>query len=91
MNTIATLSNVSDGLGEQSLTEKSDKIADEQRSDVQRWSYCCRLSCKKAEHAVSNLHFAHVLRWQFTNGNRWPLLCHLRSIDFHRKRPAIVA
>ena len=26
------------------------------------------------------------LRWQFTNGNRWPLLCHLRSIDFHRKK-----
>ena len=91
MNTTATVSNVSDGLGEQSLTEESDEITDEQRSDVQRWSYCCRLSCKEAEYAVSNLHFAHVLRWQFTNGNRWPLLCHLRSIDFHRKRPAIVA
>ena len=35
MNTIATVSNVSDGLGEQSLTEESDPITDEQRSDVQ--------------------------------------------------------
>ena len=90
MNTTATVSNVSDGLGEQRLTEESDQITDEQRSEVQRWSYCCRLSSKEAEHAVSNLHFAHVLRRQFTNGNRWPLLCHLRSIELHRKKTGLV-
>ena len=90
MNTTATVSNVSDGLGEQRLTEESDQITDEQRSEVQRWSYCCRLNSKEAEYAVSNLHFAHVLRRQFTNGNRWPLLCHLRSIELHRKKTGLV-
>ena len=43
MDTTATVSNVSDGLGEQSPVEESDQITDEQRSEVQRWSYCCRL------------------------------------------------
>ena len=86
MNTTATISNDSDGLGEQRLMEESDPMTDEQRSEVQRWSYCCRLISKEAEHAISNLHFAHVLRSQFTNGNRWPLLCHLRSIELHHKK-----
>ena len=62
MNTTATISNDSDGLGEQRLMEESDPITDEQRSEVQRWSYCCRLISKEAEHAVSNLHFAHVFK-----------------------------
>ena len=61
MSTIATVSNVSDGLGEQNLTEKSDKIADEQRSDVQG-GLIVVVWALKAEHAISNLHFVHVLR-----------------------------
>ena len=90
MNSTATISNDSDGLSEQRLMEESDPMTDEQRSEVQRWSYCCRLISKEAEHAVSNLHFAHVLRSQFTNGNRWPLLCHLRSIELHHKKTGLV-
>ena len=77
MYTTAAVSNVSDGLGGQGPVEEVDKITDERRSEFQRWTYCCRLSCKEEEYVVSNLHFAHVLRRHFTNGNRWPLLCHL--------------
>ena len=90
MDNTGNVGNVCDGLADQSLLERSDQTDEEQRSEAQRWSYCCRLNTKEAEYAVSNLHFAHVLRMQFTNGNRWPLLCHLRSIEVHRKKAGLV-
>ena len=91
MDTTATVNNVPDGFCEESPVKDSESTIDEQRSGIQRWSYCCQLISKEEEYAVSNLHFAHVLRRQFTNGNRWPLLCHLRSIELHRKKTGLVS
>ena len=90
MDTTVIVNNVSEGSCEESPVKDSESIIDEQRSEIQRWSYCCQLISKEEEYAVSNLHFAHVLRRQFTNGNRWPLLCHLRSIELHRKKTGLV-
>ena len=91
MDNAGEVGNVCDGLADQNLVGQFGQTDEEQRSEVQRWSYCCRLISKEAEHAVSNLHFAHVLRSQFTNGNRWPLLCHLRSIELHHKKTGLVS
>ena len=90
MDTTVIVNNVSDGFCEESPVKDSESIIDEQRSEIQRWSYCCQLISKEEEYAVSNLHFAHVLRRQFVNGNRWPLLCHLRSIELQHKKTGLV-
>ena len=90
MDTTVIVNNVSDGFCEESPVKDSESTIDEQRSEIQRWSYCCQLISKEEEYAVSNLHFAHVLRRQFTNGNRWPLLCHLRSIELQHKKTGLV-
>ena len=90
MDNTENVGNVCDGLADQSLMERPDLIDEEQRSEAQRWSYCCRLNTKEAEYAVSNLHFAHVLRRQFTNGNRWPIICYLRSLEINHQKIGLV-
>ena len=63
---------------------------EERRLDSQIWSFCCRLSMRELDFAVANLHYAHVLRRQYTNGSRWFEICCLRSIEIHQHKTGLV-
>ena len=63
---------------------------EERRLDSQIWSFCCRLSMRELDFAVANLHYAHVLRRQYTNGSRWFEICRLRSLEIHQHKIGLV-
>ena len=74
----------------QHVMERRLEAEEERRLDSQIWSYCCRLNTRELEFAIGNLHYAHVLRQQYTNGTRWFEICRLRSIEIHQKKTGLV-
>ena len=65
--------------------------ADEDRElDGEIWKYCCKLSQKEYDFAMSNLHYAHVLRRQFTHGRRWFEISRLFAIETFQNKVGLV-
>ena len=74
----------------QDVIDRRVEAEEERRLDFQIWSLCCRLSMKELDFAVANLHYAHVLRRQYTNGSRWFEICRLRSLEIHQHKTGLV-
>ena len=74
----------------QHVMERRAEAEEERRLDSQIWSYCCRLNTRELEFSIGNMHYAHVLRRQYTNGSRWFEICRLRSIEIHQQKSGLV-
>ena len=74
----------------QDIIDRRVEVEEERRLDSQIGSLCCRLSMKEHDFAVANLHYAHVLRRQYTNGSRWFEICRLRSLEIHQNKIGLV-
>ena len=72
------------------LVEKRSEAMEDHEMGCQIWSHCCRLHTKELEFALSNLHYAHVLRKQRTNRARWLEITRLRSIEVNQKKTGLV-
>jgi hypothetical protein len=53
-----------DNSGVVNLAERRSKAVEDLEMGCRIWSYCCRLHFKEMEVALSNLHYAYVLRKQ---------------------------
>ena len=78
------------GTTAQDIIDRRVEVEEERRFDSQIVSLCCRLSMKEHDFAVANLHYAHVLRRQYTNGSRWFEICRLRSLEIHQHKIGLV-
>ena len=74
----------------QDVIDRRVEVEEERRLDSQIGSLCCCLSMKEHDFAVANLHYAHVLRRQYTNGIRWFEICRLRALEIHQNKIGLV-
>ena len=74
----------------QDVIDRRAEADEERRLDSQMWSYCCRLNQRELDFTVANLHYAYVLRRQYTNGSRWFEICRLRAIEIHQQKTGLV-
>ena len=78
------------GTTAQDIIDRRVEVEEEGRLNSQIVSICYRLSMKEHDFAVANLHYAHVLRRQYTNGSRWFEICRLRSLEIHQHKIGLV-
>lgn len=74
----------------QDVIDRRAEADEDRRMDSQMWWYCCRLSQREYAFTTANLHYAHVLRRQYTNGTRWFEICRLRAIEIHQQKTGLV-
>ena len=74
----------------QSVSDRRIEADEDRRLDGEIWHYCCHLSQRELDFAVANLHYAHVLRRQYTHGRRWFEISRLFAIETHQQKVGLV-
>ena len=74
----------------QSVDDRRIEADEDRRLDGEIWHHCCHLSMKELDFAVANLHYAHVLRRQYTHGRRWFEIARLFAIETHQQKAGLV-
>ena len=72
------------------ISDRGIEADEDQKLDGEIWHYCCKLSQKELDFAVSNLHYSHVLRRQYTHGRRWFEISRLFAIETYQQKVGLV-
>ena len=75
---------------EEEVLARRAEEAHERRLDGHIWKNCCEFNEAEAYYMRSNIHFAHVLRKQYINGQRWFEITRLRSMEIQQNRTDLV-
>lgn len=78
------------GHRDQGVIDRRIEADADRELDGEIWKFCCKLSQKEYDFAVSNLHYAHVLRRQFTHGRRWFEISRLFAIETYQNKVGLV-
>ena len=87
---VANPNDFNDNSGVVNLAERRSKAVEDLEMGCRIWSYCCRLHFKEMEVALSNLHYAYVLRKQKISRARWLEITRLRSIELNQHKKGLV-